>query len=252
MQENNTAVFTLRIIGTTPETLPLERFAEYVRLFAKLLGEDNHPVFKQLIDGSAQLKSDIPFANEQTTHERLNRAANDSTFEPHKHIRLLEKTLQKDGFECAEIINSYRQAIIFVVKPFIDEVSHTVWQTGDVDGEVTGVKGEDDTMHIHIKSLDGEKLSLSCDVALARNIAQEHLRHGTVRLHVQGKWSRTPFGWKPDNKAKVTGFETLNEMPLLQLFQSLRTIPDNGWSVAANPAALTQELRGKTASDFYE
>ena len=247
METQNTAVFTLRIDGDnlTPVTFPMERLAEYMVLFAKLVGVDNQPVFKKVSEGSACLETTVPISRETHTEQNLRRAANDPSYKPHKYIGQIEVLLSEHAYKSAELLNS-RKELIFLVTPQEAKITHSVWQEGEIDGEVTGVRGADDTMHIEIRDNAGLTSNLICkDLALALEIAQKHLRRGTVRLLVDGKWNRTAKGWKADAKqCVVTAYESLDETPLLELMLHIRALPNNGWSTIHNPEQAWKDLRG--------
>lgn len=247
MKLNNTSVFTLRIDGEnlSPTTFPMERLAEYMAIFAKLIGADNQPVFKEVSKGSACLDITVPALWETRTEQSLLRAANDPSYKNHKYINQLEGHLLKDGYKSAELLNARKQ-LICVVKPQDVKITHSVWQEDEIDGEITGVRGIDDTMHIEIRDGTGLVSNLVCkDLDLALKIAQQHLRRGTVRLFVDGKWNRTAKGWKADAKqCEVTGYESLSNAPLTQIMDELRQIPGNGWREIGDVEQAWRELRG--------
>ncbi len=248
MNLNSTSVFALRIDGDnlSPATFPMERLTEYMAIFAKLIGADNQPVFKEVSKGSACVDITVPALWETRTEQSLLRAANDPSYRNHKYINQLEEHLLKDGYKSAELLNARKQ-LIFLVTPQAAKITHSVWQEGEIDGEIIGIqRGIDDTMHIKIRDGTGLVSNVVCkDLALALEIAQQHLCRGTVRLLVDGKWNRTTKGWKADTKqCEVTGYESLHDAPLTQIMSELRQIPGNGWQKIGNIEQAWRELRG--------
>jgi hypothetical protein len=247
METQDTSVFTLRIDGEnlSPKTFPMERLAEYMTLVAKLVGIDNQPIFKEVSEGSACLEVAVPSSRETHTEQSLKRAANDPSYKNHKYIGHIEESLSKHGYKSAELFNA-RKELIFLVTPQDAKITHSVWQEGEIDGEITGVRGADDTMHIEIRDNTGLISNLVCkDLSLALDIAQKHLRRGTVRLLVEGKWNRTAKGWKADAKqCEVTGYQSLDETPLLELMLQIRALPNNGWNTLQDPLQAWKDLRG--------
>ena len=61
----------LRIMRRNPERIPMDRLAEYLRLFADLLGAENHPVFKGIKRASTGLRAAIPLERQNHALLRL-------------------------------------------------------------------------------------------------------------------------------------------------------------------------------------
>ncbi len=128
------------------------------------------------------------------------------------------------------------------------KITHSVWQDGEIDGEIIGIqRGIDDTMHIEIRDGTGLVSNFVCkDLTLALEIAKKHLRRGTVRLFVDGKWNRTIKGWKSDAKqCEVNGYESLRNASLTKIMDELRQIPGNGWREISDVEKAWREIRGK-------
>jgi hypothetical protein len=243
MEQQDTSVFTLRIDGELPLTFPMERLAEYMALFAKLIGTDNQPVFKGVTEGSACLESAVPAARETYTEHQLRRAANDSSYKNHKYIGYIEEALSKHGYKSAELLDPNKN-VIFLVKPQDVKITHSVNHTAKLEGEIVGVVGRDETMHITVRDYSGRIFKLLADVPTGRELAR-HLRGGFLRLQTRGVWHRSDKGWTTDsNKCSVISFSELEDIDAHTIFQEMRNIPDNGWKTMSDPERVWRDMRG--------
>lgn len=249
MQNEDTSVFTLRLLGKSPAEFPMERLAEYMRLYAKLLGGENHPVFSHLEDKSTALVADTPASRATQTDQRLRQATNDPKFEAYKYIKFIETEMSKDDIPSAELKDS-KNNVIYLFKPAEVSITHTVIQSARIDGEIVGVVGADDTMHVSVREYNGRVIKLLADIATGRELAI-HLRIGTVRLQTFGTWNRTEHGWVPDSKkCKIQDFLLLEDIDVVTIFNQLRSIPNNGWNNIPDPEKIWKELRGLDEADF--
>lgn len=252
MEKNDTAVFTLRLLGTTPETLPMDRFAEYVRVFSKLIGSENKPIFCDLIQGSAALSATLDVARYTHAVDRIRQASWDSSFSAHKHIIALETALTSDGFAGAEILDNHNE-LLHVVEPTEAKITHRVVQKAKIDGEILGVVGKDETLHVTVREYSGRIIKLLADVTTGRELAR-HLRGAPLRLQTHGSWARhAERGWIPDaKKCKITSFSILEDIDAYELLLSLRDIPNNGWKFLGNSDHAWKELRGINETALLE
>lgn len=237
-------IYSLKLYDRKPDDIPLDRLAEYLREFALILGKDNQPVFSSVSEGSVLLCAKIPGNKQSHVEQRLLDAQRgDTQSGVSKHLFHLEAMMLNDGISKAEFLNP-RQQVLVSLHAANEPVYHSVSQTGEVDGEITGVMGADDTMHITLKEWGGRIVKLVADVRTGRELGH-HLRTGSVRLYAHGQWNRTDAGWKPDpKKCFVDRFEVLDETGVVEIFNELRAIPGNGWTTEPDPLALWRELRG--------
>lgn len=237
-------IYSLKLYDRTPDDMPLDKLADYIREFALILGKDNQPVFSSVSESSILLCAKIPGHKQSHVDQRLLDAQRgDTQSGASKHLLSLEILMLKDGISKAELLNPQQQVLISL-HAANEPVLYTVSQSGEVDGEITGVMGADDTMHITLKEWGGRIVKLVTDVRIGRELGH-HLRTGVVRLYTHGQWNRTDAGWKPDpKKCFVDRFEVLDESGVVEIFNELRAIPGNGWATEPDPLALWRELRG--------
>jgi hypothetical protein len=127
----------------------------------------------------------------------------------------------------------------------IAKITHSVWQEGKVEGEIIGVFGRNDKMHITVRDYGGRIFKLLADVPTGQKLAR-HLRGGFLRLQTKGFWNRTIKGWTTDpNKCQVISFDELEDIDAYTIFQELRNIPNNGWLNIDDIDKECRDLRGK-------
>lgn len=236
----------LRIMRRNPERIPMDRLAEYLRLFADLLGAENQPVFKGIKRASTGLRAAIPPERQNHAHLRLVEAKSLPDSKPGRVLRAIEDTLGADSIKEAQLLDS-SEKVIYLFSGHVEQATEVVrlYQTGSVDGVVTGLVGADDTMHLHLRDhLDRDLRLVIRNESLARELLTR-FRHGRVRLSIRGTWLRAEAGWIPEaSKCTVDAFEDLDETPLCEVFGSVASIDGNGWSAMDDPLAQWESLRG--------
>lgn len=237
-------IYSLKLYDRKPDDMPLDKLAEYLKEFALILGKDNQPVLSSVDEGSILLCAKIPGHKQSHVEQRLLDAQRgDTQSGVSKYLIRLEAMMLDDGITKADFLNPQQQVLVSL-QAANEPVLYSVSQTGEVDGEITGVMGADDTMHITLKEWGGRIVKLVADVRTGRELGH-HLRTGSVRLYAHGQWNRTDAGWKPDpKKCFVDRFEVLDESGVVEIFNELRAIPGNGWATEPDPLALWRELRG--------
>lgn len=241
-----TWTYMLRIPRRTQTRFPMNRLGEYIREFAELLGTDNMPTFKGIKNASIGIRAAVPDSRANNSFVRIVEARSNPKSRAAKVLQSIQDMLGKDGIPEAELLDS-TEKVIYLFKGNLeddDQVSR-IYQHGSVDGIVTGLVGADDTMHLHLRDTFDRDLRLVIrDEALARELVML-FRRGSVRLVLHGTWVRTNAGWIPESgKCTVTGFETLEDTPIGDVFRSFAAVPDNGWLEFDDPQAAWADLRG--------
>lgn len=236
----------LRIMRRNPERIPMDRLAEYLRLFADLLGAENHPVFKGIKRASTGLRAAIPLERQNHAILRLVEAKSQPESRPGRVLRAIEDALGADSIKEAQLLDSSEE-VIYLFSGHAEQASEIVrlYQSGSVDGAVTGLVGADDTMHLHLRDhLDRDLRFVIRNEPLARELLMR-FRQGRVRLAIHGTWVRAEAGWMPEaSKCTVDAFADLDEAPLREVFASVASIDGNGWSTMDDPNGQWESLRG--------
>lgn len=242
-------IYSLKLYDRKPQDISLDKLAEYLKEFALILGKKNQPVFSSVNEGSVVLRAKIPEHNQILVDQRLLDAGQGNTQSGvSKHLFHLEAMMLGDGISKAELLNPQQRILISLQAANDEPVTHSVIQSGEVDGEITGVLGADETMHITLKEWSGRIVKLVSGVQIGRELGH-HIRTGVIRLYVHGLWNRTDVGWKPDpQKCFIDRFDVLDESGIIDIFDKLRAIPGNGWATEPDPLALWRKLRGIESS----
>jgi len=228
----------------TPETIPMERLAEYMRAFAKLLGEQHAVHFDGIVDASVGLVARVDVPARPKVADRLaalkaGRAARDVQ----QAFDELDKMLREDN-----AIGSLDDGEDPVILPFpgkmreVPQVYGPFLRDGDVQGQIVSIGGRDSTVHVQL--LDRQKVITGIEIS--RELAlklKEHLYGATVRLHGRGKHTRGQDGrWRLE-AFRAHSFEMLNDTSLVEVIEHLQSVPGSEWGLSADPAAEILAMR---------
>lgn len=196
MKKPNT--YTLRIRGSHPAKLPLDRLALYLAELAKLLGEKEHIHLDRVSIGSAALKVWAEPEAAPSVTKRVNAAVRNSAQANKEALRALDsinELLKADG-KSAELKNP-DGAVIYPFpggKKAAPMKELVIDQECTVTGQVIKIGGRDDTIPLLIKDTDG--VEYQCTIKgeqLAREIATHYLSE-PIEVSGKGKWRRTSGG----------------------------------------------------------
>lgn len=245
----NDPVFSLKLLGRRPGELTLDRVAGYLRLLAQVLGVENRPTFQSVREGSVVLAASVEPNRVGAVSQRLTLAQTQPDSKAARPLRDIEDEMRKDGITDAELIDP-ADVVLCRMHAATEPILYSVSQVGEIDGEITGVLGVDDTLHVRVRDLQGRDVRLTVrNLEIGRDLARA-FRGGPIRLHVHGQWNRTESGWAPDgNKCFIDRYETLDAVLPGELFAQLRSIPGNGWAQAKDAMAAWSDLRGLPATE---
>lgn len=196
MKKPNT--YTLRILGSAPDKLPLDRLALYLAELAKLLGENEHIHFDKLSRGSAALKvwAETPAAPavSKRVHSAISQSK-DASRDARRALERINELLVQDGKKAE--LKDPQGAVIY---PFpggrkAEPVKELVIdEECSVSGQVIKIGGKDDTIPLLLRDSDG--IEYHCTIkgeALAREISAHYLRD-PIEVSGRAKWRRTMEG----------------------------------------------------------
>lgn len=196
MKKPNT--YTLRILGSHPNKLPLDRLALYLVELAKLMGEREHIHFDKVSVGSAALKVWAEESAAPDVAKRLKLAFNKGSNAPKEAVRALEsinELLIQDGKKAE--LKDPAGAVIYPfpggrkVPPMKDLL---IDEDCSVSGQVIKIGGRDETIPVWLKDSDGTEYH--CTIRgeqLAREIATHYLGD-PIEVSGKGKWRRSADG----------------------------------------------------------
>ncbi len=227
----------------------MEQLGDFVRLFAELIGIENKPRFVETQNQSTALLACTDSTRVDFASSRIYAAHNPANKENKSLVKIEQKMLAY-GLRKAEVRDLKNNIIFYTITPENDATFFSADEQGEIEGEITGVRGADATMHIEIKEWSGRIVHIACkDIELSLEIAK-HLRTGSVRLFVEGLWDRTDKGWKPNSeKCFIYAFEELNTHSIANVMNDIRNLPDMDWKTLSNPSAICHELREEALTE---
>lgn len=221
--------YTLRIDAFTPDTLPMARLAEYLAQFAELLGHKPNTHFSRLEKGSAMLVSRVDETEAPKVLQRIVAARGDAPPQGiAKAMRAIDDLLAADN-ATGELLGPKGAVLI----PFPGRLRPrpltfpAFRQDGSIDGQIVNVGGRDKTAHVILQDGPISYSNIDLNRELAREMAK-HLYGPKIRLFGSGRWERSPEGaWKLLSFT-VDRYEVLDEAPLSQVLDQIRSAPGNG------------------------
>lgn len=191
-------IYTLRIVGSHPSKLTLERMAVYLSEMAKLMGEKEKVHFDKLATGSAALRAWAEPEAAADVSKRLTLATVRSDKAPREAVNALDRInelLVQDG-KRGELKNPSG----VVIYPFpggkkaqaAKEI--VVDQESSITGQVIKIGGRDDSIPLLVRDADGREYP--CTIAgseLAKEISAHYLGD-QIELSGKGKWKRSIAG----------------------------------------------------------
>src|SRR5271157_5482624 len=230
----------------TPETLPMERLAEYVAALAKLLGEQEKVHFRSIEAGSTVLVAAIDPPAWSKVRERVVAVRDGGgPSDARKALTDLDEMLRKDNAAGALSDGAGDVVVPFPGRNGREPLIYGPFrQDGTIDGQLIRVGGKDETVPVHLRDGAIIHTGLVCTPEIARRIAP-HLYGPTLRVHGAGKWFRTGAGaWELQN-FRINGFEMLDDAPLLTVVGNLRKLKGSDWGEMPDPVrALLAERHG--------
>jgi hypothetical protein len=234
----------------TPDTLPMERLAEYVGDLAKLLGERDSVHFRGVEPGSAVLVAAIdPPARPKVRHRLIAVRDGGGPSDARKAYGDLDEMLRKDNAtgtlseEAGDVVIPFpgrNRPEPLVYGPFREE--------GMIDGQLIRVGGKDETVPVHLRDGAIIHTGLVCTPEIARRIAP-HLYGPLLRVRGTGTWFRTGAGVWELRGFKISDFEVLDDAPLTEVVGRLRKVKGSDWRAVPDPVrTLLTERHGDEGS----
>jgi hypothetical protein len=232
------------IEGLTPETLSMERLAEYLGELARLLEHKEAVHFRSVEPGSAVLKYCVEDADAAKITLRLAATeAGEGPDDAGRAYRMLNRKLAQDR-ATARVIDQVGTVIIRFpgCEAAPSEAFGPFTQRGSLEGMIVKVGGLDETAHVALE--DRGTHWVGCQTT--REIASElgrYLYQGRVRVHGVGRWRRDQAGaWHLD-RFRIESFEPLAEASLAETVARLRAVPGSEWPGLPDPWAALRSLR---------
>lgn len=222
----------------------MSRLAEYMSELAALYGSETSVHFKELRSGSAILKAVVDESATEAVESRL-RLAHDNAApdDLKKAYQNLNGMLKSD--KAVGEIKSPQGAVILAFPGRNTPVQKTyrVKEVGLLDGVVIRIGGKDNTVPVWLKDMDGSIHKCEASSEMARELIKEYLS-SPIRVAGQGDWLRGEDGAWTLEKFKITGWESLDEKPIIDIGNAARNTKGNGWNELDDPIKEHHHIRG--------
>ena len=227
-----TEILSFKIDTWTPETIPMARLADYMRLVANLYGEQAAVHFRKMKKGSAVLESIV---EREAFPKVLSRLQHAKSVVPHtdeisKAFDAIDDMLRRDNAIGSISRPRGGKIIEFPGRREPQPEVITITQPTIVDGTVVRIGGVDETIPLVLQ--DSEGVVSRCTIRgreRARELAK-YLYGSPIRVSGTGKWTRSTDGvWELEN-LNVSEFEVLDDKPLNGVIDELRGASKDAWN----------------------
>lgn len=234
-----------RLDAYTPDTIPMERLAEYLGYLAKLLGEEPSVHFVRVAKGSTKAICRVQREAVPKVDERLARVrSGEGPSEARHAAREIDLMLRKDNASGALEDEDGAEIIPFPGNRRIaEQVFGPFNQPGAVDGQVVRIGGTTKSVPVHLLDRQGDEIIGHTSREIARDLAR-HIFGEELRCIGMGRWYRNDEGVWQRRDFTITSFETLDNRPLGEIVKDLRTVEGNGWRESDDPWAELSHIRG--------
>ncbi|SHO67377.1 hypothetical protein SAMN02745172_04055 [Pseudoxanthobacter soli DSM 19599] len=232
-----------KIGAYTPDTIPMERLAQYMSDLAAMLGEQSAVHFVELKEGSTEIVHKVDYEAYPTVLSRVDRVRQGIADVVYMDaFRSINKRLKDDnavgglfddnqGGELLEFSGRY---------PPESRVIAPIKQPGTIDGVVISLGGRDNTVPVRVQDGDTiHRCSTSRDIA--KHLGQ-HIFGADLRFAGVGTWTRDEHGSWSLKVFEIQSFEPLDTTPLDRVVSELRAIRGAEWT--RDTWDELQELRG--------
>ena len=214
----------------TPETLPMERLAEYMLQFAKLLGEPERVHFVDVGSGSAVLRARVEEVALPKVQRRLTdalRGQGDAA--ALKAMQLLDDMLAEDNAVGQLLDDGGAEIIAFPGRNRPKPLEYGPFrEDGVLEGVIIKVGGKGGSVPVWLQ--DGSTVHKNCSArrTLARRLAK-HYDAGLLRVSGSGSWVRLATGAWLMRSFEIKDFEVLDDAPLVDVIKRLHEVEGADW-----------------------
>ncbi len=232
-----------RLEAYTPDTIPMERLAEYLGNLAKLLGEEPSVHFVKLAKGSTKAICRVQREAVPKVDDRLARVkAGEGPPEARRAVREIDNMLRDDNASGALLDEEGAEIIPFPGNRRIVEQPYGPFnQPGSFDGVVIRVGGRAKQVPIHLLDRQDNEIIGHATREVARELAKQ-IFGAEIRCIGTGRWFRDHDGnWEMRN-FMISSFERLDNRPLGEVVADLRTV-EGDWHNLKDPWGELERIR---------
>jgi hypothetical protein len=226
--------YSFRILGTSPETLPMSRLAVYLAELARLMGNQEGVHLARIDAGSVAIVMSAEQADIPLISPRIRGAAmGDIASEVAGPWRKINEYLAEDGWSAEMRLPRSAEIISFPGKAKVAKEIRSINQQTSVQGRLIRLEGAGDIVKVGLH-IDG---NLSARISLDATKAQElaPFFHRSVRLSGDGRWRRSDDGKWSLESLIANSFELLADSDIKLTLHELTEIipPGSGGRVLA-------------------
>ena len=214
----------------TPETLPMERLAEYMLQFARLLGEPERVHFVDVEAGSAVLRARVEEVAVPKVERRLI-AASKGQGDPVavKAAQSLDDMLAEDNAVGQLLDEGGVEVIAFPGRNRPKPLEYGPFrEDGVIEGVVIKVGGKGTSVPIWLQDRETVYKNCTAHRPLARKLAK-HYDAGLLRVSGNGSWIRLANGAWLMRSFEIKDFKVLDDAPLADVIKGLHSVQGAEW-----------------------
>lgn len=235
--------YTFKIGTFTTDTLPMARFAEYLRELSTILGEPSSVHFVRLEDGCVALVHKVDYEAVPKVQESTNAVKRgQGTVIQMGAYRHVNRMLEEDNTDGVLMEDKNVEIIKFPGKKEQKTKLTSVQQQGKIDGELIRIGGPKNIVPI-LLTIEGEEIS-GCHVnrEMAKKLAKHLFEY--VRLYGEGQWERNEEGEWNLGYFLVDRFEVIQETTISETIIALRGLKGE-WGENALHEILESRHQGR-------
>ncbi|END6099773.1 hypothetical protein ABMR34_000520 [Yersinia enterocolitica] len=226
---------TLKLDGTTPDTLSMARLGKYLSALSELYGSVDAVHFKDVSEGSACLNTWVD--SEASYNAVIQRSISQATTSGSGYLKLVA-LLAQDRFS-AKIINGEKTTIVDFPST-TEDVPMIIRKKGRVQGKLYNVGGKDESAPVKLEGANGETYHCEATPAMAAKLGTFLFKQ--VRVSGESEWIKKDGKWKL-KKLVIASFEVLEKSNLKTAFKSLQEAAGNQWKEEDDTQVILEALR---------
>jgi hypothetical protein len=212
-----------------PDTMPMDRLAQYLAALAKMFGHSEHTHFIGITEGSAELHTAIDPVDAPKVQTRLNGVRlGEGPKEALAGKQALEDLLANDNAVGTLTEAESKQVVIpFVGRNRVKPLAFPPFREDtSIDGQLVSIGGRDNTAHAILQDGDVYHAGVTMPREVARDLGR--LLYGPpLRMHGNGRFERQSDGvWKMTD-FRVDRVEVLDGRSLHEVLNAVRAVPGN-------------------------
>lgn len=226
----------------TPETIPLERLAEYLYHLSIVLGERQSVHFDRLESGSTQPVVRVDFEALPKVRKRASAVRNNEGPEEARRAKARLDQMLADDNASGELVTDRGSRLLYFPgkKRHAEQEYGPVTQPGTLDGVPIVIGGENDPVPVHLE--DGPIVHNCLASRLVAKDLTRFLFSTPIRATGVGRWWRDGTGVWQMKQFRIEGFAELRAGDLGEVAKRLHRI-DAKWKTQSDPVNQLVQLR---------